>query len=87
MLSELREYQQAALDDIRAHGLGSYHGATRVGLGPTVGGAGQGGGSTVQITGPITVNGVKDPQDFVSKLRDLGLRRQADGNQSSVGGE
>lgn len=78
---------QFALDDAKAHGWGAYHGAARVGLANNAGGAGQGG--NVMITGPITVTGVKDPQDFASKLRNVGMnmRRQAEANQSSVGGE
>jgi hypothetical protein len=41
----------------------------------------------VQITGPITVHGVKDPEDFAAKLRTIGLQRATEANQSSVGGE
>jgi hypothetical protein len=79
---------QFALDDIRAHGLSAYHGAGRVGLDQWAGGAGRGGSSTtMEFNGPITISGVQNPTDFTNKLRDLGLKRQAEANQSSVGGE
>lgn len=83
---------QFALDDAKAHGWGAYHGAARVGLGQWAGinqpGAGSGGQSVQQtFTGPIAITGVKDAADFQNKLRDLGLRRAAEANQSPVGGE
>jgi hypothetical protein len=50
-------------------------------------GGGSSGSTTVEINGPVTVTGVRDPVDFTNKLRDLGLKRQAEANQSSVGGQ
>jgi hypothetical protein len=82
---------QFALDDAKANGWSAYHGAARSGLGAWAGidrnSSGSGGGTTVEINGPITVTGVRDAVDFTNKLRDLGLKRQADANQSSVGGQ
>lgn len=80
---------QFALDDAKAHGWGAYHGAARTGIGPWTGLNQGGGGSSnsVIINGPITVTGVKDAADFTNKLRDLGMRRQAEANQSPVGGQ
>jgi hypothetical protein len=43
--------------------------------------------TTFEINGPINLPGVRDPQDFTNRLRELGLRRQAEANQASVGGE
>jgi transposase-like protein len=82
---------QFALDDAKAHGWSAYHGAARSGLGAWAGidrnGGGGGTTNTVEINGPVTVTGVRDPVDFTNKLRDLGLKRQADANQSAVGGQ
>lgn len=79
---------QFALDDIRAHGLGAYHGAARVGLGARAGGAGGGSSQSTSMafSGPITVV-ANNPTEFSDKLRDLGFKRKAEANQSSVGGE
>lgn len=83
-----------ALDNAKKNGWHDYHGAARVGVGdwggidrnaPNRGGGA--GGTTMEFNGPITVTGVKDANDFTQKLRDLGLKRQAEANQSSVGGE
>lgn len=83
---------QFALDDIRAHGLTAYHGAARVGLGPTAGGAGGGGGSTtttkIDVHGPVNVyppQGVDGEQmagKFVNTLRGQGFAAQANDGQN-----
>lgn len=80
-----------ALDDIQKTGWQHYHGAANgahlsnwAGIDRSGGGSG---GTTMQFNGPITVSGVSGPEDFTRKLRDLGLKRQAEANQSSVGGQ
>lgn len=50
-------------------------------------GGGSSNSTTMNFNGPINLPGVQNPTDFTNKLRDLGLKRQAEANQSSVGGE
>lgn len=83
---------QFALDNAKANGWSAYHGAARSGLGAWAGidrsgGGGASGGTSMTFTGPVSITGVKDVADMQTKLRDYGLKRQAEGNQSSVGGE
>lgn len=83
---------QFALDDIRAHGLTAYHGAARVGLGPSAGGAGAGGGSTtttsISVNGPVNVypppgtDGAAMAGKFTQTLKNQSYAAQANDGQN-----
>lgn len=83
-----------ALNDVKKTGWSHYHGAangahlsTWQGIDRNAPNAPSGGGTTMEFNAPITVNGVQDAKGFSAGLRQMGLQRQADGNQASVGGE
>lgn len=74
----------------RSHGLRDWHG-WKGGAFANLEGVQQSSSSTstsTYITGPITISAGPNATagDIAAKLRDLGMKRQAEGNQSSVGG-
>jgi hypothetical protein len=75
-----------SIDYARTHGLTDWHGWHGSKF-ANLSGGGSTSTQTVNITGPITVTGVASPADFANKLRDVGLKRQAEANQSSVGAQ
>jgi hypothetical protein len=75
-----------SIDYARTNGLTDWHGWHGSKF-ANLSGGGSTSTQTVNITGPITVTGVASPADFANKLRDVGLKRQAEANQSSVGAQ
>jgi hypothetical protein len=93
-----RETIMFAMEWAKRHGWHDFHGAANgahlsnwQGIGGSKFANLSGGGSTstqtFNFTGPISVNGVANVDDFRNKLRDVGLKRQAEANQSSVGAQ
>jgi hypothetical protein len=84
-----------ALDWARQHGWTDFHGAANgahlsqwAGIDRNATGSIGGGGVTQTFTGPITIQAPGgNPDDIRRKLVDYGLKRQAEGNQSFVGGQ
>lgn len=80
---------QFALANARKNGWGAFHGAANTGIGNWQGINKGGSATTTNTTGPITIHAGPNASaaDVASKVRDLSLRNQHDGNQSSIGGE
>lgn len=83
-----------ALDWAKSHGWADFHGAANGAHLSSWAGIDRSSTSTstsytTEINGPITINAGPNASagDIAGKLRELGLRRQAQANQSSVGGE
>lgn len=82
-----------ALDKAKQTGWGDWHGwkgSPWAGIDRSGGGGGGSSNSTsVEISGPITINAGPNASasDIAQKLRELGLKRQSEANQSSVGSQ
>jgi hypothetical protein len=77
-----------SIDYARTHGLTDWHGWHGSKF-ANLSGGGSSTTTTVAINGPITINAGPNASasDIAGKLRELGLKRQAEANQSSVGAQ